>query len=630
MTSTAISPEEQENVEFLTSMMAPGDVDAEVARRLLLKHGNDIQKAAYAMLEGDRAEEYQAGPRSPPREYRCMCSLTLPASKPEKDVIDLTADEESEMEAAIKMSMEADLRQHQQQFGPSNRAPDPNWAMVASNKPAETNALSQDDQTLSRAIEESLATSYSRFEKEEFYERPMEEQVRKDKRPIALRPTQATLHYAGLVLQALYSVPQVRESIANWRPTPPASATADEFMIIEPPKSGPESLMYGILEVFANMEFALLSELSVDPILQEFGTQPASAADNFGDLTEQFLGKVTYTVETILNGDYANASSKRLFHFQYGTHVDPNSAAHVPDLHEKAIVRVDIHGTEQTNDLVSCLLSQFSPSTPSGTQEVIYQPSDVVSFHLVRPPPPYPGVSTEGSANARTVFKYPKHFYLDQFLEENAELAKAKTAEQKEIEQEVVRLRTEKNGIVNYKNKDALSNLAAATHFYEHVIDRDTPEQQTYADMMAEKLHKVQANIQAHIKSIEDKMTELRSRSEALFDDPQLKKHRYDLRAVLVNEGPLGRKHLYSYTYNAGKWWKTVDWLVEEVRRLHCTVVSEEVVLNDPAGLHYGAGPYLLLYSRALSEEDEKTLSERLHWMETARVGPTLPPYTGH
>ena len=33
--------------------------------------------------------------------------------------------------------------------------------------------------------------------------------------------------------------------------------------------------------------------------------------------------------------------------------------------------------------------------------------------------------------------------------------------------------------------------------------------------------------------------------------------------------------------------------------------VSEEVVLNDAAGLHLSAGPYFLIYSAALTEEEE-------------------------
>ncbi|TFK53221.1 hypothetical protein OE88DRAFT_1657130 [Heliocybe sulcata] len=583
ISSAPMSPEEQENVELLISMMG-GDVDSEAARRVLKKHGNDIQKAASAILEGDRAEEY--GPRSPPHRT---------ASRPEKekDVIDLTGDEESQMTEALRMSLETN---QEQTFGPSNRAPDPSWAMVPSNKPA----MSSEDQTLNRAIEESLATSYSQFEKEEFFERPLGEQIRKDNRPPALRPTLPTLHYAGLVLQALYCVPQVRESLAAWRPAPPPEvASSDDAMVVEPPKSGPEALVYIIAEVFANMEFAVLSELCIDPLLQELRTQMASAVDNFGDLTEQFLGTVACIIENVLNGDAANKSSKRLFHFQYGS--TPTTSAHPPELQEKSIIRIDVLGTETTSDLLSCLISQFS------NKEVIYLPSDVVSFHLVRnQPPPYPG-RDEGTK----IFKYPKCIYMDQFLSENAELAGRKREEQREVEVEVARLSEHRGKTLNFKGKDVLSNLEGAMHFYENVIDRETVEERDYADAMLAKLRGVKSGVEGDLKAIDDKMAELKNRAAAILDDPQLQKHRYDLRAVIINEGPLGRKYLYSYTQHAGKWWKTVDWLVEEV--------SEEVVLNDPAGLHYGAGPYLLLYSRAMSEEEEKTLPERLQWMDTMR-----------
>lgn len=53
------------------------------------------------------------------------------ASKPEKEtpsgVIDLTGDEE------LSQALQASLNEANPNFGPSDRAPDPNWAMVSSN-----------------------------------------------------------------------------------------------------------------------------------------------------------------------------------------------------------------------------------------------------------------------------------------------------------------------------------------------------------------------------------------------------------------------------------------------------------------------------------------------------------------
>lgn len=45
--------------------------------------------------------------------------------------------------------------------------------------------------------------------------------------------------------------------------------------------------------------------------------------------------------------------------------------------------------------------------------------------------------------------------------------------------------------------------------------------------------------------------------------------------------------------------------------------VPEDTVLTDPTGLHLGAGPYFLLYSRALSEADEDA---RAPWHDSIKV----------
>lgn len=47
---------ERESIENLQSMMG-GELEYDVARRVLLKHAGDIHAAASAILEGDRGEE---------------------------------------------------------------------------------------------------------------------------------------------------------------------------------------------------------------------------------------------------------------------------------------------------------------------------------------------------------------------------------------------------------------------------------------------------------------------------------------------------------------------------------------------------------------------------------------------
>lgn len=88
---------------------------------------------------------------------------------------------------------------------------------------------------MDRAIQESLQGSYNEFADEPYEETPIEERVRQGNRyvlymkmvfyfdavarPIALRPTRATLTYAALLVQGLFFVPQVRLGIARFRPT---------------------------------------------------------------------------------------------------------------------------------------------------------------------------------------------------------------------------------------------------------------------------------------------------------------------------------------------------------------------------------------------------------------------------
>lgn len=50
----------------------------------------------------------------------------------------------------------------------------------------------------------------------------------------------------------------------------------------------------------------------------------------------------------------------------------------------------------------------------------------------------------------------------------------------------------------------------------------------------------------------------------------------------------------------------------------HHTQVSEGTVLTDATGLHLGAGPYFLIYSGALTDEEENL---RAQWPESLKVG---------
>jgi len=200
--------EEQEAVDMLTGMMG-GDVGGDEARRVLRKHGGDMQKAAEAILGGDRGKEELPAWQSTTQSSQ-DAGYTDPSSSssiqqvPQSSssaVIDLTEDNDS------TRSWQLGQAQNEIKFGPSERAPDPSWQMVTTNTPIDTN---HDDRSLKDAIQASLAD----FNSDELEVFPLEHTLREGGRPVALRPEAPSLAYAALIVQAFFQIPQIREKVA--------------------------------------------------------------------------------------------------------------------------------------------------------------------------------------------------------------------------------------------------------------------------------------------------------------------------------------------------------------------------------------------------------------------------------
>jgi hypothetical protein len=214
-----------------------------------------------------------------------------------------------------------------------------------------------------------------------------------------------------------------------------------------------------------------------------------------------------------------------------------------------------------------------------------------------------------------------------------------------------------------HQDKDTLKDLRASIYYYEHVADANgDATRKTNLETTVIKLKKILVKIEDELQGnafhvlqanmflicIRQQLTvELPNSIRRLlvyltypnykttgyvclfFIDAQqyLTVVQYDLRVVLFHDGLFGRKHIYSYVQGEGVWWKTVDTEVTEVtsNRSHIrylnflSKVSEEAVLTDPAGLHLGAGPYLLLYSRALTSEEARNAG-KLPWIEGLKV----------
>ncbi|CCM03777.1 uncharacterized protein FIBRA_05924 [Fibroporia radiculosa] len=613
--SSSPTPKEQADVDTLMTLMG-GGITSDVALKLLRKHFGDVEKAAAAIFDGGLTNEIQQLETAEVSSKRSR-PQTPPPSKPENSspVIDLTADDDDH---ELSRALRASLEDHAPKFGPSDRAPDPNWAVVPSNVEVGT-GISQDDHSLSQAIAASLTYNYS----EEAYEDiPLEQRVRKDEQPIALRSTNSSLAHAGLILHGLFHVPQVRYAIAQWRPTSESQENDD----ISPPTGGPaELVIWSLLEMFANMDVALMSELNVDELLAAMNAEHWSTpAERPGDIAYNFYNRLAWTAENMLQQDVAAAnpelSMQRLFHFRYGFSNADLSHAPIDPKFDLSIVKVDVRGAEDTNDLISCLsgelgLTDLNPD-PS-RQQVIFESSEVVAFQIVRDnaPPTYTSSVGKGGRTDRTTFGYPKHVYLDQFMKSNLELANEKRGKQRELLAQIDELVAKKDALVRYNDRDTLADLRSSLRYYETVAeDNSDPQRKAELHDTAQKLRKALVRIENELQSgsatvsgkiynpelsaaMDASVAHLKDQVTSMFDCPELQQHRYDLRVVLAHDGLYGRSHVYSYVKQKHIWWKTLDYIVNQV--------SEETVLTDPVGLHLGAGPFFLIYSRALTEEEE-------------------------
>ncbi|KAH9847035.1 hypothetical protein C2E23DRAFT_850401 [Lenzites betulinus] len=596
------TPQEATDIETLNALMG-GSLDPAHALRLLRKH-KDLDKAASALLEGDNGDN-DSGPFADLPALQPLDSptpvgpRTPPPSRPEKPVIDLTKDDgDEELERALKASLED---QPTTTFGPSERPPDPNWAMVSSN--TEVNApggMSQDEQAMSRAIEASLAYNIG---EDTFEELPLEERVRKGYTPIALRPTSPGVVYAALILHGLFFVPQVRNALANWLPLPAPDTDGSPAAEIVPPTAGAAYPVWATMEIFANVDLARMSELNVDAAMNAYITKPWSTpADRPGDVSFGFYDGLAYAVENVLRyNNLHNPQRKphRLFYLMYGNHdAEPDD----PSTDSLCCVKVNAGKSLETNDLVSSLAADLAPDPvkhPNARRQVIFEPSDVIAFQLARDAAPPSYDTTIGRKSERATFKYPMSVYLDQFMKESFELADEKRTAQRTLLQEVKELEAKKKTLLHFNDKDTLANLQSCLYYYENVAEsNDDPKRAEDIRENKEKIARIIDRITEEAKTIDSTVERLKTEAEGMLDCPELQKHRYDLRVVIVHDGLFGRTHLYSYVKYKGKWWKTVDHVVTEV--------SEDTVLNDPTGLHLGAGPYFLLYSRALSEEEEE------------------------
>ncbi|TFK75592.1 hypothetical protein BDN72DRAFT_757458 [Pluteus cervinus] len=567
-----------------------GGVDPELARKVLRKFNGDIQRAAEAILNNEIPED-----NDPYWTSGSTSQQTLPASN---SVIDLTEEEDyrqgrplTRERSETSVRVRADPPSNRTiKFAPTDRAPDPNWQMVPANVKVE---MGHEDQTLKRAIEASL----NDFVVDETDLLPDEETIREGGRPIAIRTEQAGHAYAGLVLQALFYIPQVRRAVAALRIGSEA----------EPPADPEKRTLWHLIELFTNMDLAQLGVIldkEVAPILvrgQWTGTQ-----EQLGLHASDMITNLGLAIENHLCME--DGSRPHIFYFSHGTAEfrEGPQAKIKKTSGDGCVVSVDVSPTQGPNDLVSRLSNSLSRYYDSGfiasTHEVIIEPSDLAMFkpQVGDRPPSY----TNAPASPEPLV-YPKILYLDRFLSGSAVIVEGKRRDETALLAEIESLKMQRRSLTGYNNRDTIKDLKTSIHYYEKVAGpRDDAERLAVINTTTAKLKRILSTIEKRAQELDHTIEELEAKVAVIFDCPELRQYRYDLRAVLFHTGVPGRKHIYSYVRDEhGNWWKTVDCTVTEV--------AEEVVLNDTTGLHLGAGPFMIFYSRHMSDEE---LQEPVPW----------------
>ncbi|RXW12742.1 hypothetical protein EST38_g13108, partial [Candolleomyces aberdarensis] len=409
-------------------------------------------------------------------------------------------------------------------------------------------------------------------------------------RPVALRPEIPSLACAALVVQALYFVPQVRFSVGKLR----LPDIQDDI-----PFNHPARRIWNLIELFTNMDLAKLStivDVEVLPSLEDEENRDRGN-EHPTDRATSIIANLARIIEAHLAAQEDDDELQSvLFEFKHVNVALSNRLPRKVGRPERGgVVRVDYGGEESERDLISCLSSVLSSyEEVRSAHDVILDPAEFLAFALNRNPS-----ATNAPKSEQDMFSFPKSFYLDRFLFRNLELVNEKMLEGRAIAEEISELSNRKTTMSRLNQRDTVQDIKNSIYYYENIAraKSDEPERQQVIKETTAQLQDILLMLESKIEGLNRRIKELEAKSSTLFDCPELKQHPYDLRAVLMHTGLPGRKQLYSYVRDGeGKWWKTCDHEVTEV--------PEKTVLTDTTGVHLSAGPFMLLYSKRLSDEE--------------------------
>ncbi|KAB5591559.1 hypothetical protein CTheo_4988 [Ceratobasidium theobromae] len=469
------------------------------------------------------------------------------------------------------------------------------------------------DHALRQALEASINDGKNSLAADVYSERPVEERGRAaDGRPAAFRSSDQNSIFAPPVFQSLLAVPQLR---ARLKGTPPGFVPEGDDSV-EPILKGASNKRELTRNMFCHAECTQQAYIDIKPWTGEF-----SGGDESIHAPANAAMELLNTLVRNLNLSLPSTQSSLFLPILH----DPSSAT--PPL--TAPLSPQIEAAQQQDTLYYVIPLTMGVSLPPITTPArsltdileCHVASDRVGFIYL--PEALVFKVERGSDSAGTgKFDFPAKLYFDRWMLDKREFVEnVVKAREAEIEESLRAMEDESFRLRRCQGRDTISDLQICIkHFEQTASDGGDPKRKARNERTLEKLKSILKDVEEKIADLTKKTGELRAERSELWNRPDLMNMPYDLKAVLVHDGLLGRAHIFSYVHHGEKWWKVVDADVTEV--------TEATVLNDSSGVHLGAGAFVAIYTKPFEgEEGQWSRKDRIKSQKLdEEFRETLPP----
>ncbi|CUA67237.1 hypothetical protein RSOLAG22IIIB_07293 [Rhizoctonia solani] len=575
---------QESDVEKIDTLQALGtEATRDQIANLLKRHNGNMDIVASSLLDGNFGAP-TVTLTEPEERGRSMTKPALPPRRKNtspvdnsKAIVPFTGGkppqydemEDDDMKKALALSMEDQgpppLEPLPEEYGPYQDV----------RKYDNRNLDSGTDHALRQALEASLNDGKNNLAADQYVERPAQERGReKDGRPVAFRSSDQNSIFAPPVFQALMALPQLRERLKHL----PSQFTpkGDEEIKEKLELAWHDAQL--TREMICHAECTQQAYIDIKPWTGEwtdtrFTHSPVEAASSFLERLAKNLNLALHSPSTPLFLPTIDGES--LEYDVPKTPLPPQVEVTKPDNQMYYVLPLTMGVLSPANDnLIDILECHTSGDEIGFVRETL---PDILAFKLAR-------------SHSGGKFGFPARLWFDRWVMDKREFVEGKIkTREKEIEEQVKEMESGSLKLKKCEGRDTLADLQTCIRHFEHTAtDGGDPKRRARNENTLQKLKSI-------LKDIEDKLAEHATKTEELNNE-RSKLWDYDLQAVVIHDGLLGRTHMFSYVRHNGKWWKVVD---DDV-----TESSEEAVLGDSSGVHLGSGVFITIYSKPTEEKE--------------------------